>query len=136
MADHLAQDLIHLGDRGPGSNGRPKLCLNHREGALYVGALVVLLQELAAVELVVVPHLPPQFRSLPGGVALEGDVRHRSGVHHGLQVADVAFVGGQFGHLEPLRGRLQQRRKERVPNPYGATSPWPLFPVLFALVRP
>lgn len=74
---------------------------------------MVTLQKLAPVELVEVPHPPPQFRAFPGRVALERDVRYGPDLHHGFQVtsADVALVGGNLRNLKPLCGRFEQRRQ-------------------------
>src|ERR1700761_3665990 len=87
VADDLAENLVHLSDWRLGSNGRAKLRLNHREGALDVRTLVIALQELAPIELVKVEHLAPQFRTFTGRVALERNVRNRPGVHNHLQVS-------------------------------------------------
>ncbi len=111
MAQHLAQHFVVLRCRPLGAERVPELALDHREGRFDVAALVVVVQELIALEHVIVVHLAPQLRPLSRRVDLEGDIGHGVEGDDSLKVlvADVALVGAYLVHREALRRLLRQR---------------------------
>ena len=118
MAEHLAQHLIDLGHRSLGSYSGPKLSLHHSKGRLRIRPLVVVLQERASVELVVVPSPVPKpvIEPMPLGanrVFLEGNVSRTTDRLNRPQVAlpGVRFIGANLVHGEMLRCLFNQGRK-------------------------
>jgi len=75
MAENFAQYLILHRYIRLAPYMIPKLRLDHAEGALDVGALVIMLQEFLPVEREVVKHLLPQPTGCPAMNALEGNIR-------------------------------------------------------------
>lgn len=117
MTDHFAEDFVDLSNRRLRPDGRAELPLQHRERGFHVRPLVVVRQELLPVELVKVKHLAPGIAAvLRNAASLERDIRHRADGSGGFHVplAQIAFVGGDFRYLEPLRGLFQERRELRV----------------------
>jgi len=113
VAQHLAQHLVVLRGRALGPQRIPELALDHAERRFDVAALVVVVQELIALEHVVVVHLAPQLRPLPRRVDLEGDIGHGVEGDDSLKVLvrDVALVGAHLIHREALRRLVRQRGK-------------------------
>jgi hypothetical protein len=61
VADDLARHLVDLSLKGLGAQRATELALDHGEGGLHVGALVVVGQESATALAKVVKHLLPRW---------------------------------------------------------------------------
>ena len=77
MAEDLTEHFIRHGHVRLAPHVIAKLRLDHAEGALDVGPLVIVPQELLAVEGKVVKHLLPQPASCPAVDAFERNVGGR-----------------------------------------------------------
>src|SRR5437764_688618 len=73
MTQHLTKRFVNHGGIGFAPQSVSEFPLEHTERALYIAALVVVLQKLFPLELEVVEHLLQQHRCLSSCVALEGD---------------------------------------------------------------
>jgi hypothetical protein len=80
----------------------PELRLDHAEGALDVGPLVIVPQELLAVESKVVKHFLPQATRRPAVDTLERNIGGRSmaGDHVSIVDTGVALIRRDFVHVE------------------------------------
>ena len=114
MAEDFAQHLILHGHIGFAPHVIAKLRLDHAEGAFDVGPLVIVPQELQAVEGKVVKHLLPEPPGSPAMDALEGDVGRGPMASDDVRVvhAGIALVGGDFPHVEMLRRGGHEVRQE------------------------
>ena len=70
MGQNLEEHFVDLSDRGFRPDRRAKLCLNHVEGRLDVGPLVVVFKEFPAVQVEVVKGPLPQAVPLVVGDGL------------------------------------------------------------------
>src|SRR5438034_3962322 len=75
VAEHLAQRLIDHRNVSLASQRISKLAFNHAESGLNIGSLMIMRQELAALELEVVVHLSPLPATVASVMRREGNVR-------------------------------------------------------------
>ena len=120
VGEELEQDLIDLRGRALGADGGTELGLDHREGGLDVGALVVAVEELGPLKVEVVEGTLPQqvapvVAGVGDGVALEGNEAGRADGRDGVEVgaAEVRFVAGDLTDVEVLGGPCEQRGQLR-----------------------
>lgn len=103
MRDDLAQDLVDLRGFGLRAKGAAELRLDHGEGGFDVRPLVVVHQELLAVELEEVPELAPEVG--PGvapAVVLERNEGHSTVLDDGREVRcrEIRFVRADLFDVE------------------------------------
>ena len=122
MTQNLDQHFIHLGHRSLRPDGAAELGLAHRKGRFHIRPLVVVRQELAPVEVVVVVHPLPQrvmlLLAVPGHrVCPEWDVGGGTHSLHRPQVllANVRLVAAHFADLKtPRRGFNERGQVGRI----------------------
>ena len=106
VAEDLAEHFVRHRHIGLAADVIAKLRLDHAEGAFDVGPLVIVPQELLAVEGEVVEHLLPEPARCPAVDALERNIRRGPMLGNDIHVVDagIALIGRHFPHIE-VRGR-------------------------------
>src|SRR5882724_10912179 len=91
-----------------------KFRLDHAEGALDVGPLVIVPQELLAVEGEIMKHLLPEPTSSPAVDTLERNVGGCPMLSNDVRVVDarVPLVSRHFTHIEVRRRRMHEVREQ------------------------
>jgi len=115
VADELAVKLVHLRRGVLRLDVLAELRLDHREHRLDVRPLVVVRQEVLALELEVVEHLGPKVVLASHRTGLERDVRDGSSIVSRLEVrpGGVRLVRAHLVHIEPSGRRVEQRLELR-----------------------
>lgn len=95
MAEDLAEHFILYGHVGLASDMIPELRLDHAEGALDIRSLMVVQQELLAVEGEVVEHLFPEASGGSTVDALKGNIGCGAMVGNHIHIVDatIALIG-------------------------------------------
>ena len=111
MAEHLAQHFVELPDIALAPYRIAKLRLDHAEGRLNIGPLVVMGSKLLSIIHEVVIHFRPD-RVVFGDccIDLERNKRCSIGLRYSgkVGIAEIRLVSGDFLHLEILGGALQE----------------------------
>lgn len=115
MTEHLAQRLVNHRHVGLTPKAISKFPFHHTESGLDIATLVVVLQELSALEHEVVVHLAPlspTVASVMGREGDEGDGSHAGDSFHVLS-SRVPLVSGNLRDAKVVCCRIDHRRQQR-----------------------
>jgi len=115
MTEHLAQRLVDHRHVGLTPKAISKLPLHHTESGLHIATLVVVLQELIALEHEVVVHLAPRSTPIASVMGREGDERNGSNAGDSLRVfpSCIALISRNLRDAKVVCRRIDHCRQQR-----------------------
>ena len=114
MTKHFTKRFIHHRGIGLAAQRVSELALHHAKRGFDIGPLVIVLQELLALEHEEVVHLAPLSAAIPLVMSSERNVRRRANAGNCSRIVAtrISLIRRNLGDVEILRSRVDHRRKQ------------------------